>query len=220
MKVQFKNASCVVVGTFNIFVIQPKLLTEMGLIPQGTNIKIQQDFSQPGIRLQLDGVTWVIRPDRLIVESGRQNEDCGTPLAVLLSHLVWTPVFAVGVNVTFSGVDIDESEIPDDFRLPNLEFATKQRTVHASVTEGERIFNVQLSASKTAESSNYELSLNSHTDFSGKKSSLSQSSLNQEATQACRCFVDDIAKITEFSLNICPSLQFTYDNNNEHISSD
>lgn len=222
MKFQFKNAGCVVIGTFNIFVIQPKLLTEMGLIPKGTSIKVQQDFSQPGIRVQLDQVTWVVRPDRLIIESDRFGADCGTPLAELLSQLVWTPVFAVGVNMAFIGVDIDESEIPAGFRLPKVEFETTQRTVHTSASDKERVFNVQLSASKTEDSSNYELALNIHTDFSEKKSS-PQASLNQAATLACRQFLRDCGEITEFSKKLCPTLQFSYDiddGNNQHISND
>ena len=218
MKFQFKNASCVVIGTFNVFVIQPKLLTEMGLIRKGTSIKVEQDLSQPGTRIQVDEVTWVVRPDRLIVESKRYGEDCGTPLAELLSKLLWTPVFAVGVNLAFTGVDIEESEIPDGFRLPKVEFETTQRTVHACIADKERVFNVQLAASKTQDSTNYELALNIHTDFSEKKSSHLQASLNQAATLACRQFFDDIAEITKFSKNLCPSLQFSYDIDNEHIS--
>lgn len=199
------------IGTFNIFVIQPKLLTEMGLIPKGKSLKVQQDFSQPGIRIQLDEVTWVVRPDRLIVESQRYGEDCGTPLADLLSHLVWTPVFAVGVNLSFTGVDLKEDEIPDGFRLPKVDFETTQRTVHASAADRGRVFNVQLAATRTNESTQHELALNIHTDFSEQKTSLSQAGLNEAATNACRSFLGDIAAITDFSTKICPTLRFSYD---------
>lgn len=192
----------------------------MGLLPPGTSIEVQQDLSQPGIRVQFDEVTWTVRPDRIVVESETPGTDCGTPLSKLLSHLVWTPVFAVGVNVVFAGDDIDEATIPDGFRLPNLGFETTQRTVHASVIENESILNVQLAASKTQEAAQYELSLNIHTDFSEKKSKIAQSTLNHAASEACRQFTDGITKITDFSKKLCPLIQFSYDKHDECISND
>ena len=75
----FKKSSCVALGTFNIYVIQPALLADMGVIePNDQLVRFEGDLTQPGFRF---GAThcgnWTVRPERLAVESCDPEFDCG-----------------------------------------------------------------------------------------------------------------------------------------------
>ena len=52
---KFQEASCVVVGTFNIYIIRPDWLGKLGLIPEGAIGKIERPLDQPGMRLSFAG---------------------------------------------------------------------------------------------------------------------------------------------------------------------
>ena len=68
---RFKKASCVVVGTFNIYVVQPRLLAQLGLIPFGEPALVEQNLTQAGFRFIIESLQsqWTVRPDKLIVET-------------------------------------------------------------------------------------------------------------------------------------------------------
>lgn len=213
MKFRFKSASCVVVGTFNIYVVQPRLLVEMGVFEKGTHFRIDQDLSQPGVRLSMDEIKWVIRPDRLLVESQKREADCGTPLGQILSKLVWTPVFAVGTNIVLESDEVDESQFPEKCRLPYVENSL-QRTIHLSTKRENRILNVQVAANEE-DVRRYEIKLNVHTDFGEMRSIRSQQELNEMAVNTCCSFQRQQQEILEFTQSVFPSLKVYHDDDNQ-----
>jgi hypothetical protein len=181
---RFHRASCVVVGTFNTYVIQPPLLTEMGVLRDGQTAELLFDFTQPGMRFRIDDVTWTIRPERLAIESTNSRKDCGCDASLVLQKLCWTPIRAVGTNIVFATDVASEHELPQTFRLPALAdgFPTQQRSAHLAVCENELLVNIQLAASE----GKLELSLNVHTDLrhSIRRSQLAASKRAQEACAA------------------------------------
>jgi hypothetical protein len=46
----FKRANCVVVGTFNIYIVQPAWLEETGIIPKGSVVSIDSKIDASGFR--------------------------------------------------------------------------------------------------------------------------------------------------------------------------
>lgn len=180
---KFKNSSCVAIGTFNIYVVQPKLLAEMGVFKSSQPIMVLGDFTQPGIRFEVDGVTWVIRPERLAVESANPDTNCGQFVEKTLEALCWTPVMAIGINSVFTSAGESESCLPPHFRLPELSEATL-RAVHVCVPYKDSKINVAI----VRDTDGLTLSLNSHTDFSGKKDI--QKTLNESVRAVCRSFVE------------------------------
>jgi hypothetical protein len=211
----FKSSSCVVVGTFNTFVIQPKLLVEMQLLCPDAPIKVQQDLSQPGMRLVAEGLRWIIRPDRIVIESEDAGEDCGTPLRVLLSHLVWTPVFAVGVNAKFQVAAADAFVSPQCMQLPEVPFTTLQRTSHFSIPRGAQVLNFQLSMSVRQPPASVDLALNVHSDIAANKASRSQHEMNRDARSACERFRSDLLEAVGVAKTLFPEARFTDANNHD-----
>ena len=158
---KFKQSSCVAIGTFNIYVVQPKLLAEMGVFKAAQPVMVFGDLTQPGIRFEIDGMTWVVRPERLAVESARPDVNCGQFVEKTLAALCWTPIMAIGINSVFTSPGESAKELPSCLRLPEHPDATV-RTVHACVPYGKSKINFAL----TRDQDGLTLSLNSHTDFS------------------------------------------------------
>lgn len=164
MPFKFKKASCVAVGTFNIYVVQPRLLVGIGMLKKGIEVKFEQILTQPGFRFSADGLKgkWTVRPDRLIVETDSPDEDCGQQLSTVLKALRWTPVVAIGVNVEFeSATDSIESLFPKAAHGPK-NLTIRQRTTHVAVSEDGNVFNLQ--AAMPASGPNF-LSGNVHTEL-------------------------------------------------------
>lgn len=65
MDFTFKHSSCVAVGTFNIYIVQPKLLAEMGVFETEQPVLVSGDLTRPGIRFEVNNALWTVRPDRL-----------------------------------------------------------------------------------------------------------------------------------------------------------
>lgn len=207
MKFRFKQTSCVAVGTFNIYVVQPKLLSEMGVIKveAGKNIAVVGDLSQPGIRFEFDRTKWSIRPERLAIETQSPNVDCGSYMQRVLQALRWTPVMAIGVNTEFVAT-LESAQIPDIFRLPQVDKAESQ-TCHVGVPfNGETKLNIQL----TKNADRLNLILNLHTDFASRQKSESQQSLNESVLDLCA----DALKMREESVEIAKAIlggEFNYE---------
>jgi hypothetical protein len=194
---RFKQSSCVVVGTFNIYIIQPKLLGEMGVFPHGEVVTVMGDVSQPGTRMVAQGTTWTIRPDRLVVETDKSTVDCGEFIARTLEALCWTPVMAVGINAVFTADASVEEQLPDAVRLPKCEAAI-QRTSHIGIAHDDSTLNIQISATEKC----LELSLNLHRDLSALRQSKTQVDISREAQNVCNLFVARRAAAIEAAHNL------------------
>lgn len=184
---RFKQANCVALGTFNVYIIQPKLLVEMGVLPDGWIGELAADGTQPGIRFQDQRLTWNVRPERLAVESTEATTDCGHAISVMLERLSWTPIMAVGSNTLFTAEIACEKDLSEVFRPPTTQIGeTEQRTCHAKFRRETRIINIHLAAM----SDRIELALNVHDDFAAERSKLSQAQLNHQARAACDAFME------------------------------
>lgn len=199
---RFKRSSCVAVGTFNIYIIQPQWLTEIGLISLGTQVEIKTDFRQLGFRISAEdqGVVWNVRPDKLLTEAEDPQINCGEFLGTVLANLNWTPIVAVGNNALFSS-DIGNLEqirnfFPDS-PVPE-EYEEVQKTWHRSIRRESHVFSTQLSI----KADEIELALNVHTDVQGRGS---HAEVNQYAQQNCNDFLsqrDESLRVTSEMLGM------------------
>ncbi len=197
MAVRFKMASAVAVGTMNIYVIQPKWLVEVGLLPADSKIRMESDLNRPGFRYTTEesSLKWDVRPERLMIHSESAYTDCGTVLADVLGKLPWTPLLAVGFNFEFQG-DIDEvARIAKELRPPSCiapsTYAIKQTTSHIAIQQGDQIFNFQMAAAD-----HFELAINVHTDVNNKGT---QETISRCSIDACRRFVEFRQKSRELA---------------------
>lgn len=184
MAFRFKDSTAVAAGTFNTYVIHPKWLVEVGLLKEGTKVKMLSDFRRPGIRYSVEElpIEWDIRPDRVMLKTSNPEADCGSGLATIIGCLPWTPLVGVGVNAEFLGTPEDIECLPKPRSLPTCEtpdgYELKQRTLHVGFNRGPHIFNIQI-----AQHEKVELSINIHTELSDKGTQKEVSDLAQEACQ-------------------------------------
>lgn len=180
---RFKIASAVAVGTFNIYVIQPRWLTEVGLVPDGTKLKMASDLIRPGFRYSSPELSadWDVRPDRVSVVTKQPDVDCGKLLAEVLDKLMWTPLTGIGVNVEFEGATSDLEQLPSGCRLPECAlpsgYGMHQKSIHVALARDEHVFNFQLSLLDDP-----SLAVNVHTDLKDKGT---QKEINKLAINAC-----------------------------------
>ena len=149
MVFQFKSASCVAVGAFNIYIIQPNWLAAKGILPHDLELFIETKMDEPGFRFFSNSlpVRWLVTPTRIVIETEDANENCGEIMAQLLGFLPETPIVAVGINTSYSASG-EPSGIPD---IPNYpigevlpDFQIKQRAFQAGVQHQDCLYNVQL----------------------------------------------------------------------------
>lgn len=207
MQFRFKKANCVAVGTFNVYIIQPPLLTEMGVLAVGKTVELQADLSQPGVRFTIDNTTWTVRPERLAIETNRFDVNCGAFLAKMLEQLCWTPIKAIGSNAVYVADASAEADLPSGFRLPTaIAEGVSQRTVHIGYKRDRQQINLQLAEAD----GELELSLNVHTEV--RKAS-SQRRLNESAKQACNSFLDHRTLATDLAADVLKG-EFVYEHAN------
>lgn len=169
MPFEFKQASCVAVGTFNIYIFRPDWVGEFEDCPEKSEVSFDADFSQPGFKLASDqfGSEWIVRPDRLLLQPRTSENNSGRTLAAVIRKLPFTPLRAVGSNVSFEsdvselrGLSVSALEpisAPDPYEV-------SQRTWHMAARKGDEVFNLQLSV----QDEKALLSANVHTDVKGK----------------------------------------------------
>jgi hypothetical protein len=190
MPFRFQKASCVVAGTFNMYILHPQWLEKHGIIEKGTEVFLESNLSRPGFRFRFSKqrLVWAVAPDRIVVESERPEVDCGKPVASVLKALPETPIFGIGNNVTYMAgrdeLDTLASRIRD-FPKPELQSegqSIAQQTFHFSVKRSDHDFiNVQLSVTEDK----LELSCNAHTKLDNPARA------NREAVGAAELFFQD-----------------------------
>lgn len=197
---EYKNSSCVVVGTFNIYIIQPQWLSEVEILKPDSKVKMQTDIRSPGFRFELgddDNLQWNVRPDRMSIESENLIADCGRPISQVLEKLPWTPIIGVGCNVNYT-LSLDQrdkiSHLFVNGAIPNS-YETQQKTWHRGVQRKDIVFNIQLAETDKQ----IELLLNVHIDT--KKDGKIKDA-NQIAQRACTKFKE----YTEESVRLAQSI--------------
>jgi hypothetical protein len=170
MAICFRKASCVAVGAFNVYIVQPHWLASKDLLPKGLEVVIESKMDEPGFRFtsaQLK-VRWFITPTRIAIETDDPAEDCGDLMARLLRWLPETPVVAIGNNANYeakpaAGMVRGLPDYPISQTLPGDRLS--QRSFHVAVQRDKCVFNLQLSL--TAE--RIELLINSHCPIAGER---------------------------------------------------
>ncbi len=166
----FKKASCVVVGTFNIYILNPQWLAKHGLIEKGMGVLMETNLAQPGFRFQLSDqhVTWNIAPHQIAVETDDAEVDCGAKIGGVLGALPETPLFALGNNVVYRADLAELESLPQPIReFPFVESSNAadkvvQRTFHFGVKHDQhRTTNLQVSIREDE----VELLCNVHTEL-------------------------------------------------------
>lgn len=174
MAFRFTKSNCVVVGTFNMYIIQPAWLTARRIIQKSIEIKIEANLEEPGLRFSSPSLAsqWLVTPTRLVVESEDRDEDCGESIAKVIKELPWTPLIAIGANSFYKA---KRAELPTSLRflrgekLPKMPRGSRieQSTYLLAVRKGDQIINLQVSILGDM----IELKTNVHTDLRGKDSS-------------------------------------------------
>ncbi len=180
----FKRANCVAVGTFNMYIIQPAWLAEVGIIPRGTEVAISSKIDAPGFRFSSPKLParWIVTPNLIQVETDQPDIDCGEAVAKVIEKLPWTPLIAIGNNSIYEAPleELVGTRIP----LPATQVAPEgfeftQRTIHYGLKHGSTVFNIQLAITEDE----VALTLNAHTELGVRKS--------EEAKHAAQQFFHD-----------------------------
>jgi len=190
---RFQKASCVVVGTFNMYILHPQWLARHEIIESGTEVPIDTNLTQPGFRLRFpkDKAIWNVAPNRLAIESQDPQTDCGQIVAKILRVLPETPLFALGNNVHYQAERSELESLSDTIRAfpraksPAQEQSIVQRTFHVGVkrTEHETI-NLQISLKDDS----IELACNVHSELANREKA------NEAAVSAAERFFEDRAE--------------------------
>lgn len=190
MLCRFSKASCVVVGTFNIYAVQPPLLKEIGILPsEGAPVWMEANFTQPGFRYTSDDLNanWIVRPDRVIVEAVDPRKDCGADVANFLGALPWTRVTAVGSNAEYTSADMSGCELAAIFdrfgrRWKTAGYEVENAAFHVAIKRGWRTFNLQAAQVED----HFEITCNMHAEV--KEKDIRQA--NETCQQVARNFLD------------------------------
>lgn len=192
LRFRLKSASCVVIGTFNIYVVQPDLLVKMKVFKLEHPPIVSGDFTKPGMRFEVGNAVWTVRPDRLAVESTNPSENCGHFVERTLEALRWTPVFAVGVNLDYEAVEEFPTDSLVNVALPDFPEAD-QRAIQFGIPQGDSFLNLHLAHVKSK--GTLSMRLNVHTDLAKYRNDPERAS--EIARQACREYFDSIQRARE-----------------------
>ncbi len=197
VSLHFKQANCVVVGTFNIYILQPSWFVSVGVLEQGDAVHFRTDFSRPGFKFSSTErkLTWLVRPDRLIVETDDHNTDCGEVVAEVFQRLPHTPFFGIGNNAEFEAPleelgsfrHTGEIELPE----PPGQYTIRQKTWHVALHQEPHVVNVQIAA--IPEEKKVAVSINTHTELQGKPQEFREAAARlflQHRTEAIHLFKD------------------------------
>ncbi len=154
MPFKFKKASCVVVGSFNIYILHPKWLAKHEIIDKDVEVGILFNLEQSGFRYHIakHKVTWNVTPDKIVVESEDPEIDCGDYISKVLSKLPETPLFAIGNNVTYEAEKDETALLNQPIRdfintaIPMDSETMVQQSLHVALKRREyEIINLQIS---------------------------------------------------------------------------
>ena len=166
MPFQFKKSGCVVLGTFNTYIVQPLWLAKIGIIERGP-VEIGTKIDEPGLMFSPPPgrQRWVVTPARIDIHSEDPKENCGEAIASVLAKLPWTPLVAIGNNAHY-GADLSElsalpalkacppEEAPEGYRL-------QRRSLFVALGQERIRLNFQLSITEEA----VEIATNVHADL-------------------------------------------------------
>lgn len=174
----FRTASCVAVGSFNVYIIQPAWLVEVGILAGDLEkVGLEINLAEPGFRILCsdDEMTWSVQPSRITIKSNRAGTDCGRLLGLVLKNLPHTPVRAIGSNARYEAPLEEVSSrffdaIPDVPARLGSNGKIVEETRHWGIAEGDQVFNLSL----IRKPDSLQLSVNVHTDLNGRRTPFPQ----------------------------------------------
>lgn len=150
VNLQPTSATCVTVGSFNIYLFQPWWIGRLEHVDEVDEFPIQceQDLSRPGFKFSADRFQckWLVRPDRLLLEADAPDADCGRLMARVLEAIPVTPVMAIGHNFAWSDPNgspyVEQIDFPVGGAVASDEPIRRGWTV--SITQDQHVFNLLL----------------------------------------------------------------------------
>lgn len=201
MTFHLQKASCVVVGTFNMYILHPQWLVKREIINKDSEVGIETNLARPGFRFHFpeSKSLWIVGPDRIAIESKKGDVDCGRMVARVLEALPETPLFALGSNVVYEAELEELKALPKELqglpcRVPeDLGARIAQRTFHVGVRQDEtEIANIQLAI----KAEKLELACNFHTKLEGRADA------NEVAVTAARRFFEHRRRSTDLAAQL------------------
>lgn len=147
---RFDRSSCVALGTFNMYIVQPRWLADRGILARDTTVAIASKLDEPSFRFSSPQLKsqWEVTPRKIEVSTRVDSEDCGSMISKVIESLPWTPLRSVASNFFFKSDGDHPPELEDFCRLkvsPPDGATVEQRSSHLAIRQGEHIFNLQLS---------------------------------------------------------------------------
>ena len=173
MAFRFEKASCVVVGTFNMYILHPQWLIKNKFIDDPIEVGFETSLARPGFRFRFEKakIIWNVAPDRLTIETQDPQVDCGKAIADILRILPHTPLFALGNNTHYQADSSEFATLSQPIRdFPRTESPTPdnkvvQRTFHVGIKRAEQeTVNLQIAIKENS----IELACNVHVDLGGR----------------------------------------------------
>jgi hypothetical protein len=202
---RFKTSSCVVIGTFNIYIVQPRWLADIGVFEHGDKVAIRSDLQKPGFQLRHledSRKTWIVRPDRVDLNSVSPRDDCGQPLAAVLGHLQWTPLTAVGINAVFSSAQVGPlAHLFQPESLPGDHQAVQSMWHRAILNDRGDVVNTNVSRDASGA---IQLAINVHSEMSRQEGETDQD-VSGRAVKACSEFLQrrqEAIELASYILNV------------------
>ena len=189
---QITKASCVAVGTFNIYIIQPGWLAKVNILPKAP-VRIEANLTRPGFRFfsPETGPVWIVSPGKLSVESRTGHEDCGRYVAAVLKKLSWTPVSAVGNNVTLRA---DRTTVET---FPALEASLASAVVPDDATETQRAFGISIAREKRVFNLNVTVKADAVELIGNANTKTEETDTTEAAANAAESFQQDVKTLMD-----------------------
>lgn len=146
---QLKSSSAAAAGTFNVYEFQADLLRRFTSIRSGDTVEVTADSLRPGFRFSFapQPAVWIVRPERLTVETTVMNWNCGEQLAEVIKLLPLT-ITAVGHNFHFEAnrESVPNLNDPETFPVSDMPsgYSLDRRAWTVSSRRGEYTFHLRL----------------------------------------------------------------------------
>ena len=171
MRLKLIRSNCICLGSFNIYIVQPKWLADQGIIPRSIEVAIEANLEEPGFRFSSPALSsrWMLHPSRLAIETDDPREDCGAFMGKVLERLPYTPLIALGKNFDYLAEETSPDELKwfeDDssLSLPRS-FKRKASSRGWSFQKGSHLFNLNV----VRDDKGTWFRMNIHTELRGRE---------------------------------------------------
>ncbi|KAA5546999.1 hypothetical protein FYK55_00855 [Roseiconus nitratireducens] len=110
-KLEFEAMSVVAVGSFNIYIFEPKWLVKQNVVSKEPD-RFELALSRPGFRVTAGDLILTIEPHRVEIRCEDAGRDCVPAMKQILLSLPETPMTALGANRHYSGRLESDDDLP------------------------------------------------------------------------------------------------------------